>query len=244
MSRSPAPLENLCLHRVSGTLPTLMSVYRLGLPKIIEDKVLNVFNNNREYRFKESLHCFETPEWLDTDDESPHSADFLLDMRKHFLDMWDWTVASPLPSDIYACIMQLPVSYSSFFLEDPSHFVGKRYIKTVSNSPEYCLCEPCFNRDMDYDRAIYSVEKTHSVWKINEAFRYVRDPWNWCANCVTTPLFTILNEDMCRDRNNLHKRRRSSHMFWRYDAYHTDDDSDSDEFVNFRIQHPRLGEPL
>lgn len=244
MSRSVAPLENLCLHKISGTLSELMHVYRLGLPVRVRNSVLNTFNSNREYKFKESLHCYETPDWLDTDVNSPHTKEFLDSMREHCLDMWDWSTPTPLPADIYAFLMQLPNNFVSFFLEDPTHFVSRRFIKTPPDAPEYCLCEPCFNRDADYDRAVYTVEKTHSIWKLNDAFSYIKDPWNWCANCVTTPLFKILSEEMCRNENNLHKRRRSSQMFWRFENYSTDDDSDSDEFISFRIQHPRLAEPL
>ncbi|MDI4568036.1 MAG: hypothetical protein E7Y34_03030, partial [Mycoplasma sp.] len=77
MSLSVAPLENLCLHKISGTLSELMHVYKLGLPVRLRNKLLNVFNNNREYKFKESLHCYETPDWLDTDVDSPHTKSFL-----------------------------------------------------------------------------------------------------------------------------------------------------------------------
>lgn len=238
-----ADLESLAINRIVGCVDHVLDINRLGLPISLRDKVVQVFLNLREAKFRESLRCYEIPDWLDTELAAPLSPGFILTMRQHALDMWDWTVPTPLPADLYAFIMQLDNGYVSFFLENPTHFVSKRFIKTPPSGPEYCLCEPCFNRDMDYDRAIYTVEKTHSVWDIHSCMLYMKDAWNWCANCITTPLFKILSEEMCRNQYNLHTRIRSG-MFWRFSTYHSDDDSDSDEFTSFRVQHPRIGVPL
>lgn len=240
MSFSPAPLYSLCLHRISGRLKQLTDVYRLGLPIRVRNNILCIFEQNRENRYIESLRCYETPEWLSTNSASPHDKRFLDSMREHCLDMWDWTTPTPFPPDVYAFLMQLPPNYVSFFLEDPTHFIIRRFIKEPIDAPQYCLCEPCFNRDMDYDRSVYWLEKTHSVWPMREALRFIHDSHNWCANCVTTPLFELLSEQMCRQKHNLHHRVRRSQMFWHNHNYDTDDDSDSDDFITFRVQHPKL----
>lgn len=257
MSFSSAPLETLCIRETIRSLRGIDDCYKLPLPPMVKNRIVNTFNNTRDKKFETSLLCLETPDWLETEEEPPHSMEFLNRARENALDFWDWTVPKPLPGDLYAFLMNQNFEYTSFFMENPTHFVSRSFLKCKPDTIEYRLCEPCFNRDMDYWIASYKVENTHSIWPLETCMTFLKDVNNWCANCITTPLFKIFDENNCRSVTNLHRRKRSlnvsnySRNFLDYmhnerqfdhmqSMYHSDDDSDSEDFITYSIQHPSL----
>lgn len=73
--------------------------------------------------------------------DSPDIRKVLDFMMKYCFNVWD--LNKPFPADIYSLLIQLPSSYLPFFSDDPTHFISRRFIKTLSDTPKYCLCEPC-----------------------------------------------------------------------------------------------------
>ena len=206
MSRTPETLELSSLFRISNCLSELTHLYKLSLPPTLQKSLLNVFNNTREEKFKETLLSRDTPSWFEDEDSGTHltyTEEFLKTIRMHYLKMRDWTEPSPLPPDVYAFVMQLPSELFSLFWENPCHIIGRRYVKTTPDSPQYPLCEPCFRRDGYNDRVTYGFERTHEVCGTSLISMEVKDTWNWCANCVTTPLFQIYDATRCPQRNYL-----------------------------------------
>lgn len=240
MSFCAAPLADLSLLELFQSVRDLFSVSELGLPRVYREKLSYYFIDRKNLRFKSELYSVEVPACLEHD-VSPGYMNLL---KMNELDAWDWTIPTPLPADLFVYLFkQDPVSYNSFFLEDPTHFLSVRYTKHKRDTVPYSLCEACFNRDLDYFSCFYTKTRDHCVYTTNTAMLYILESKNWCSNCVTTPLFRLYNEHDCSVHTGLHQRLRRKRfrggMFWGSHVQ-SDDDSDDDSFVTEHITHPRL----
>lgn len=239
MSRSVAPLENLCYLNVYRNVKDIFSVPKLGLPRTMENNLSYYFIDKKKLRFKKDIICTSVPSGLD----GTVTPGFMNLLWMNDLDSWDWTVPTPLPAALFAYLMQQNLDYNSFFIESPTHFLTIRYTKSKPDTVPYDLCEPCLNRDLDFLTATYQRSKEHSVYSDNCAMMYVLEAKNWCSNCITTPLFRIFDEQTCHNRTGLHTRLRRkrfrSGMFWN-SFVESDDDSDDDTFISETYTHPKL----
>lgn len=206
----------------------------LPIPQSIAKHLIELFESERPIKYKDLLE--KDPVWLNLDIDRICAHNVASNFREAMLCSWDWTRQANLPPDCYAYIMNS--EYPMFFMEDPCHFI-ENYIVKYREGPDHHirLCQACFERDLDFATSSYMHVYDHTVKRGHYTMTYFKDEKHWCANCVTKPLFTMLNLNLCKEMYHLHSRKRSP-MFWSY-MNDSSDDSDSDLFDLVPVKHPR-----
>lgn len=239
MSFSAAALEEMSLLEIFQSVRDLASVFELPLPTMFKKSLTYYFIDQKKLKFKKNLYCQEVPACL----EGAVTPGYMNLLRMNDLDNWDWTIPTPLPADLFHYLFSQDLSYNSFFIESPTHFMTVRFTKYKRDTVPYDMCEPCLNRDLDYWHCHYTRKREHVVYSSNTAMMYILESKNWCSNCVTTPLFRLYDERTCSNNTGLHQRLRRKRfrggMFWGSHV-ESDDDSDDDSFISEPWIHPRL----
>lgn len=216
------------------TAPSLYDIAKL--------KVRQVYRNNwcETKCLPQIIQQDLLTDWLKCDEVFPEVSDDeeeLLMSRIKNENPFDPERPEPLSTECFVALMMHPLVIPDFVPDEYSHVHFKYFVKTNTITfAKKRLCMRCFQLDSQ----IYQPHSSNS-WK-QKNVRYCQhtdhnivedisifidviwDTNNWCDNCITEPLFFIVDEDTCRSDYGLHTRKRSRFS----NNYDTDDDSDND----------------
>lgn len=228
-------LEDICMKTILKYITRALDLEKLHLPWTCLKKLYVQFDAERETKFNEYLYEKDVPEWIiskryNTTSSQLNMAKFWLnDMRENWINSHDWTVNVALPKDIYAHIMA-GGNTEIYAIGERNHMILQFW--EIKNKKGYWrVCRTCFYNHTYKRGDKLTVQQNHRILSNEQTCSYFVTPTHWCYNCITTPLFKVYDEDLCRNEWNTHTRfrwRSETDSFWDYD---TDDDSDID--INF-----------
>ncbi|GBO20014.1 hypothetical protein AVEN_274500-1 [Araneus ventricosus] len=135
---------------------------------------------------------FASADWLN---DSWFQDDYLFNLRLMVLESLRWDERPKLSNLEYAFLMNLNFdTYKPLFVEDPAHVNISFYSVRTYGAQSY-VCDECF-----FKLSSCEGEDSHDSHRVNlklEQESFFKSPYNWCANCITQPLFWLFDERSC-----------------------------------------------
>ncbi|GBN72066.1 hypothetical protein AVEN_19976-1 [Araneus ventricosus] len=112
------------------------------------------------------------------------------------LESFDWEMAPKLTPKEYAFLLKLNfASKCPAFVQNINHVQISFYIILESGVRSY-VCDDCVQHFPVENRI-----NEHRIFQALEAETFFRNSYNWCANCITQPLFSLSEEQSCPENH-------------------------------------------